>query len=325
VVAAGNNGIDQGYTPTTTLIAVSATDGNDFKTSWSSYGSFVSVSAPGASIATTASGGGYAWVSGTSFASPVTAGVLALMMAANPGLPNTDIEKRLFSSATDLGDMGRDIYYGYGRVNAAAAVQAAKSAPSLDIQAPLVDITSPNADATVSGLVPVNVTASDNVGVSRVELRVNGNVVALDTASPYAFTWDSAGTANGIASLVAVAYDSAGNVASSDPVSVNVANGTVTVLKDTTPPVVKIVNPVAGNVAGNVTITVNSSDNNGAAGIRLYLYIDGASVASGTGSTLSYNWNSRKKSDPGLHAIQVTARDVAGNSATATVNVTVVK
>ena len=46
VVAAGNNGIDQGYAPTTTLIAVSATDGNDFKTSWSSYGSFVSVSAP---------------------------------------------------------------------------------------------------------------------------------------------------------------------------------------------------------------------------------------------------------------------------------------
>lgn len=168
VVAAGNNGVDQGYAPTTTLIAVSATDGNDFKTSWSSYGSFVSVSAPGAGILTTTWGGGYGSVSGTSFASPVTAGVVALMMTANPGLPNTDIEKRLFSTAIDLGDMGRDPYYGYGRVSAAGAVQAVISAtPALDIQSPVVLISSPYPDATVSGLVPVNVSATDNIGVSR--------------------------------------------------------------------------------------------------------------------------------------------------------------
>jgi subtilisin family serine protease len=327
VVAAGNNGIDQNYTPTTTLIAVSATDGNDFKTSWSSYGSFVAISAPGAGILTTTWGGGYGSVSGTSFASPVTAGVVALMMAANPGLLNTDIEKRLFSSAIDLGDMGRDRYYGYGRVSAARAVQAVISAtPALDIQSPFVSISSPYPDATVSGLVPVTVSATDDIDVSRVELSVNNNTVAIDNAAPFAFTWDSAGSPDGIANIVAYAYDAAGNVDASDTIAVNVANGTVTVSKDTIAPTVKIINPVAGDVSGRVTITINASDNAGAAGLAQYIYVDGAMVASGTGSTLSYAWNTRPKNIPGqLHTIQAVAKDRAGNASSASVNVNVIK
>ena len=327
VVAAGNNGIDQNYTPTTTLIAVSATDANDFKTSWSSYGSFVAMSAPGAGILTTTWGGGYGSVSGTSFASPVTAGVVALMMAANPGLPNTDIEKRLFSSAVDLGDMGRDRYYGYGRVSAAGAVQAVISAtPALDIESPFVSISSPYPDATVSGLVPVTVSATDNIDVSRVELSVNNNTVAIDNAAPFAFTWDSAGSPDGIANLVAYAYDAAGNVDASDSIAVNVANGTVTVTKDTIAPAVKIINPVAGDVSGRVTITINASDNAGAAGIIQYIYVDGAMVASGTGSTLSYAWNTRPKNIPGqLHTIEAVAKDRAGNASSASVNVNVLR
>ena len=327
VVAAGNNGTDQNYMPTTTLIAVSATDGNDFKTSWSNYGNFVSMSAPGAGILTTTWGGGYGSVSGTSFASPLTAGVVALMMAANTGLANTDIEKRLFSTAIDLGDMGRDRYYGYGRVSAAGAVHAVISAtPALDIQSPVVSISSPYPDETVSGLVPVNVSTTDNIGVSRVELRVNNNTVAIDSAAPFAFTWDSAGSPNGIANLVAYAYDAAGNVDASDPVAVNVANGTVIPAKDTIAPTVKIINPVAGNVSGRVTVTINASDNAGAAGITLYIYIDGTLLSSGTGNTLSYAWNTRPKNVAGsTHNIRAVARDKAGNTSSASVNVNVIK
>ncbi|MDB5909130.1 MAG: peptidase [Massilia sp.] len=83
-VSAGNNGVDENITPTTTLIAVSATDSNDAKASWSSYGSFVSIAAPGVGIWTTSKGGIYQGWNGTSFASPVAAGVAALMMAAAP-------------------------------------------------------------------------------------------------------------------------------------------------------------------------------------------------------------------------------------------------
>jgi hypothetical protein len=325
-VAAGNGGAALPYAESPALIAVSATDSNNNRASWSSYGPYVDVAAPGVSIATTAMGNTYAWVHGTSFAAPVTAGVIALMMSANPGASNLEIEKVLCSTALDVGPMGRDSYYGCGRIDAAAAVLAVKAATDFDIEAPLISITSPGNDDSVSGLVPVNVSASDNRGVSRVELRVNSNVVAIDGASPFAFTWDSAGTINGTTNLVAYAYDAAGNVAASDPVQVNVANVSAPApVKDTTPPAVKIINPVAGNVSSNVTVTVNASDNNGAAGLRLAISIDGAPVASGTGSTLSYNWNTRKKSEAGPHVIQVTARDAAGNSATATVSVTVVK
>ncbi len=328
VVSAGNTGLNESYSPTTTLIAVSATDSNDMKASWSSYGNFVSMSAPGVGIWTATRGGGYGAVSGTSFASPVTAGVVALMMSGAPTLQNTKIESLLFSTAVDLGNMGRDPLYGYGRVNAAAAVRAAIAAtPTLDIQDPVVSISSPLADATVSGLVPVNVAARDNVGVKHVELRVNTTTVAIDGSAPFGFTWDSNGAPNGRANLVAYAFDAAGNMAESDPVSVNVANVNVTVSKDITPPVVKIINPVAGNVSGNVKITVNATDNSAASGIKLYIYIDGVMKAVGSGSTLSYNWDTQSNTNTPAEqlVIKALAKDAADNTSSTSVNVIVTK
>lgn len=224
-VSAGNNGVNENVSPTNSMIVVSATDTNDVVTSWSSFGSFVSLSAPGAGIWSTSKGGIYQQWSGTSFASPLTAGVAALVMAANPSLDNLSVESLLNATAVDLGSAGRDIYYGYGRVNAGAAVAAAVSKLVIpDTQAPTSSISAPLANATVSGLVPVDVAATDNVGVSRVELKVNGTLVATDTTAPFGFSWDSNGAANGIATLVATAYDVAGNSKASTVVAVNVAN-----------------------------------------------------------------------------------------------------
>lgn len=322
VVSAGNSGTDLGFTPQASMIIVSATDSSDLKASWSSFGSWVHLAAPGTGIYTTNRGGGYGGWNGTSFASPVVAGVVALMMAAKPNLSSAEIEKLLFQTSVDLGEPGRDIYYGYGRVNSAAATQAAANAViTVDSQAPSVTITSPSSSSTVSGLVSVQVSASDNVGVTRVELKANGSVVAIDTASPYAFSWDSKGVANGNASLVAVAYDAAGNVASSSTVNVNVSNSVPPPAPDTTAPLVSISNPVnGGKVSGNITITANASDNSGAAGITISIYVDGSLKAKGTGSTLSYNWNTRKVS-AGLHTIQVIAQDAAGNQASSSIQV----
>ncbi|MES2071423.1 MAG: S8 family serine peptidase [Pseudomonadota bacterium] len=321
VVSAGNNGINENITPTTTMIPVTATDSNDALASWSSYGSFVAMSAPGVAIWSTSMGSTYGQHSGTSFSAPITAGAIALAMSANTTLAGTQVESMLYSTATNLGAAGRDIYFGYGRVNAAGLVQAAVAAkPVTDTQAPTASISAPLANATVSGLIAVNVNASDNVGVARVELKINGNVVAVDSAAPFAFSWDSHGVANGMASIVVVAYDAAGNATASAPVSVNVSNSTVVAAKDTTPPVVAITNPVAGSVSGNVTVSVNASDNSGAAGITQSLYIDGALKATGTGSTLGYSWNTRKVS-AGAHTIQVVAKDAAGNTSSSTVQV----
>ena len=321
-VSAGNYGVNGNAPATTTMIPVSATDGNDVITSWSSYGDYVALSAPGLGIYTTSQGGAYDSWSGTSFSSPLAAGVGALLMAANPSLDNLTVENLLYSTAVDLGATGRDIYYGYGRVNAAAGVQAALARTvTVDTQPPAASLSAPLAGSTVSGLVAVDVSATDNVGVTSVALLVNGTTVAVGSASPFGFSWDSTGVPNGTATLVAVAADAAGNKTSSASVAVNVSNYIAPPTTDTTPPVVSITNPVAGRVSGNISVTVSASDNSGAAGISQWIYIDGTLKASGTGGSLAYNWNTHRVAY-GTHTIDAVARDAAGNTSSTSVQVT---
>ncbi|UVW29485.1 S8 family serine peptidase [Massilia sp. H6] len=323
-VSSGNTGTDQGYAVNASMIVVGATDSNDNRAGWSSFGRFVSLSAPGSGIWTTQMGGGYGAVNGTSFASPVAAGVAALMMSAAPSLSASQVESLLFSSAVDLGTAGRDNDFGYGRVDAKAAVLAAQAAvQKVDSTAPLAAIAAPLGSSTVSGLVAVDANASDNVGVTRVELQVNGTTVASETSAPYGFSWNSAGVPNGMNNLVVVAYDAAGNAGRSATVAVNVANAAPAPVNspDTTAPIVRIVNPVPGAVAGNVSVSVSATDNLGAAALSSQLLVDGRVVAKGTGGSLSYNWNTRK-AGAGTHTIQATVRDAAGNVGSATVSVT---
>lgn len=106
-----------------------------------------------------------------------------------------------------------------------------------DTQAPSVSITSPASGATVSGAVAVSANASDNVGVTRVELYVDGVLHSTDTSAPYAFTWASTGAANGSHTLAARAYDAANNVGTSANVGVTVSNttgGALTAVYDAT-------------------------------------------------------------------------------------------
>ena len=318
-VAAGNSGIDEGFTPTTSLIPISATTSSDTKASFSSYGNFVALSAPGVGIYTTTSSGGYSSPSGTSIATPVAAGVAALVFAARPALSSTQVESILFSTAIDLGTVGRDSNFGYGRVDAAKAVAAALAFTSAaDTQAPAVSINSPLGGTSVSGLAAVDVSASDNVGVARVDLKVNGTTVASDTTAPFAFSWDTRNLPNGMAAVVAVAVDAAGNTRSSSTVSVNVANN---VVADTSPPVVTISNPLNGSkVTGNVSISINVADNSGSAGLSGQLLINGKQVLSVTGGSFSYSWNTRKLLS-GSYTIQVVAVDAAGNRSTNSVQV----
>jgi subtilisin family serine protease len=320
VIAASNNAMDEGSTSQTATIPVSATDRNDALTSFSSWGNHVAVAAPGLDIWSTTRGGGYGAWWGTSVASPVTAGVVALMMSANPSISHLQVESLLYATATDLGTAGRDKVFGWGRVDAARAVAAAAAAvaPSPDTQPPAVAITSPAASQTVSGLTTVTVAASDDTGVAKVELRVDGNLLATDTASPFAFTWDTRRQASGMASLEARAWDAAGNAASSAVVAVNVANAA-----DTTPPIVGIGNPADGSkVSGTVQVSVSGGDNAGVAGLRLELFVGSRLVASATGTaSLSYNWNTRKLAS-GAYTLSARATDAAGNFATTSVTVT---
>ncbi len=100
------------------------------------------------------------------------------------------------------------------------------SVNNADITAPTVAITTPADGASVSGTTAVAASASDNVGVIRVDFDVDGTALGNDTTPPYSVSWDTTGTADGSYTLTATAVDAAGN-ASSASVTVSVNNTVV--------------------------------------------------------------------------------------------------
>ncbi|MCA9497470.1 MAG: S8 family serine peptidase, partial [Nanoarchaeota archaeon] len=127
VVAAGNSYTNISSTNYDSVICVSATASNDLKTSWSNYGNIIDVSAPGSSILTTSTGGGLSSVSGTSFSTPMTAGVLALIYSINNTITPSLAKSILFNSSVDLGVSGYDELYGWGRISAFRAVNLTRN------------------------------------------------------------------------------------------------------------------------------------------------------------------------------------------------------
>ena len=130
VAAAGNSGNKPGNRDTVeypggyaSVIAVAASDSNDLRASFSSTGPDVELIAPGVSILSSIPGGGYAYYSGTSMASPQVAGVAALVLSAKPTLTNAEVRLILQQTAENLGL--KQEHQGYGLVRADLAVQAA--------------------------------------------------------------------------------------------------------------------------------------------------------------------------------------------------------
>lgn len=89
-----------------------------------------------------------------------------------------------------------------------------------DITPPSITITSPVEGSRVSGVVPVYVNASDDAQVSRVELYVDGVLKANSVTSPFTLKWNTKRARSGAHTLQCKAYDSAGNVGISPPVTV---------------------------------------------------------------------------------------------------------
>ncbi len=103
-------------------------------------------------------------------------------------------------------------------------VGAAWTSGSTDTTAPTVSAT----ESGTTGTITFSATASDNVGVSKVEFYVDGALKGTDTASPYSMTFNSTTLTNGSHTLTAKAYDAAGNVGTSTAVSFSVSNSTST-------------------------------------------------------------------------------------------------
>jgi thermitase len=316
--SAGNDGTDAGLSPTPYVVVVSATSSNDGRTSWSNYGAYVDLAAPGNGIQTTSRGGGYSSASGTSFSSPISAAVAALVIAANNRLTPPEIEQILFDSAVDLGAEGWDPYYGWGRVDARAAVKLAWSI-QVDREPPAVSFTAPLAGASVVGEVTVVVDATDNVGVARVDLYAAGRLVGTGTMSPHKFLWDSSFEAPGSVQLRAEARDAAGNV------GVSTIDLMVTPPPDGERPVINSFSLTAASggrwTRAEVGWTV--SDNAALANVLVELLDAGMGTVAQestnvSGKTASGTTSLRTRSAAEL--VRLTATDAAGNTAVATRN-----
>lgn len=312
VASAGNASTSAPYYPAAckNVVSVSATTSSDLKASWSNFGPTVDVAAPGASIYTTTKGGGYGSVNGTSFSSPITAGLIALIWSANPTLTNAEVVDILLQNTDDLGAVGYDDTFAHGRINAFKSVSVAKSfAPQPDVTAPTASITSPGNGATVSGSVAFNVAAVDDKAVSRVQFYLNDTLLGSDTSAPYSLAWNSAEVADGWHTLSARAIDSSNNLGASELVSVLVSNPTAPV--DATPPTVTINAPYPGKKVGKrEAITVQAFDDQKVG--RVEVYVDGKLRSSSSSGALSWIWNTSKESS-GAHTLSAKAFDAAGN------------
>ena len=113
------------------VIVVGATDQNDALAGFSNYGPFVDMVAPGVAIYTTARDhdAAYQAVNGTSLSCPIVAGAIAVIWSEDPTLTPDEVEDILKQGCDDLGAVGVDSTFGYGRLNLRRSVQAAAGVP----------------------------------------------------------------------------------------------------------------------------------------------------------------------------------------------------
>ncbi len=138
VVAAGNESVNNDIIPSypansevENVIAVAATDAEDDLATFSNYGaSTVDLAAPGQSIYSTYLMNSYAFLSGTSMATPYVAGVAAMMKSANPALTYADLKSGLFQSVDELATLQGKLVTG-GRINAHKAAYLASTGTPL--------------------------------------------------------------------------------------------------------------------------------------------------------------------------------------------------
>ena len=129
VAAAGNESTSSASYPAyySNVISVAATDKNDAKASFSNFGTWVDVAAPGMSIYSTYKGNTYSTLSGTSMASPYVAGLAGLVWSSGLCTTNSCVRSKIESTADQI--IGTGSNWSKGRVNAFKAVGGVVPAP----------------------------------------------------------------------------------------------------------------------------------------------------------------------------------------------------
>ncbi|MBO9539351.1 S8 family serine peptidase [bacterium] len=227
VVAAGNDGTSTPDYPAAypNALAVGASDQSDKRASFSNYGSYVDIAAPGVDILSSTEKS-YKKHSGTSMASPHVAAAAALLLAKNPDLSVQQLRDALTTTGDPTTGFGNSAVKRMNAAKALAAVGGTAPAPEPEPG------TSPGGEDTQSPSVPTGVkalaasttqvqlewnAASDNVGVTGYRIYRNGQMIATTASTGYADSGLAPGTSY---AYTVVAYDAAGNASGMS----NVAN-----------------------------------------------------------------------------------------------------
>lgn len=184
-----------------------------------------------------------------------------------------------------------------------------------DTTPPTVSIASPGSGTTVSGTVTSTVNASDNVGVTKVEISLDGSLKMTDTDSPYDYSFDSKTLSNGSHTLSAKAYDAAGNTKTAT-VTFTVSNA------DTTPPSAPSNLTAAAKDATTVGLswTASTDSGSGATGVATYDVLrNGTVIGHATGTS----YTDSKLTANTSYSYTVEAVDGAGNVSAASNTATV--
>lgn len=171
VAAVGNDKTSRPQYPAAynNVIAVGATTKSDTRASFSNYGTYINLCAPGVDIYSTAPGSSYRAESGTSMATPIVSGVSALILSKNPFLSPTEVTNILQRSSVDLGTKGWDKYYGYGRVNAYKAL--------LKTPAPVTNIKTSSKTFTGTNRISLSFSAKKGTSISIYIKNANNTII----------------------------------------------------------------------------------------------------------------------------------------------------
>ncbi|MBL0313290.1 MAG: M4 family metallopeptidase [Holophagaceae bacterium] len=185
--------------------------------------------------------------------------------------------------------------------NVGSSTSVAFTINNADTQAPSVSVS----ESGSTGILSFSATASDNIGVTKVDFYVDGVLKGTDATAPYGMSLDSATLANGSHTLVGKAYDAAGNIGTSTGFAFTVGS-------DTTAP---IVTASESGTAGTITFSATASDASGVA--KVDFYVDGVLKGTDTTSPYSMTLDSTTLTNAS-HALVAKASDPVGNIGTST-------
>ncbi|WP_070962575.1 S8 family serine peptidase [Vibrio sonorensis] len=302
-MSAGNSGQEHPtYPDYTSFVGVGATNRSDGRASFSSWGNYVDITAPGVEILTTYPNNRYVYYSGTSFSSPLTAGIAALMVAANPNITPSEIENGLFSTAVDIGTSGDDNVFGHGLVDAAAAVNYAVNLGGLEA--------------------PVAVAGVDNNSLPfGTPFNFDGSASSDPDGTVISYLWDFGDGTTSNEKIVSHEYATAGSF----QVSLTVTDNDGLTDSDTTS--VQVTNELPVAV---ITGLASSYD------VTESIFFDGRASSDAEGNIINYDWDfGNGDSDSGAttnysypsggdFTVTLTVTDEAGASNSTSSNVTII-